>query len=96
MSPGQTAAALLAGLLVGGGLVAFLAKRKGEELELRGAMLSHSLESQGSAVATLLAAQGAAMEPRLAAYAEQAVYAQLGLNAERIAGLQRLMTRFGV
>lgn len=96
MKPGQIAAALLAGLLVGGGTVAFFALRKGKELELRGTLLSASLTSQGSAIETTLAARGSAMEPRLAAYAEQAVFAQLGLTRERIAGLQRLMQRFGV
>jgi conjugal transfer/entry exclusion protein len=97
---GAKVAAAIGGLLVGGGIVAVLALQKGQELQVRGQLLSASLTDQGTSLQTLLTANGTAMQTRLQDYAQQAAQDHLaqayGLTTERMARLQRLATRLGV
>lgn len=97
---GPLAAALVSGLVVGGGLVAYLAMQKGHELELRGRLLSAALAQEGTGVEAVLITQGTNMQPRLVAYATAAAEAHLaqayGLTPERIQGITRLGTRLGL
>lgn len=99
-STGAKIAAAVGGLLVGGGIVAFLAVQKGNDLAARGQLLSASLTSQGTALQTLLTADGTAMQARLQSYAQQAATDHLaqayGLTADRMTRIQRLAARLGV
>lgn len=100
MKRGPLIAAIASGLVVGGGVVVFLALRKARELEERGVMLQLSLERGGTSTETYLAALGGKVEDEVqrAARAEARAYVadELGLTQARIDALVALGARLGV